>query len=94
MARRRQQTRGNHYEKRRTSQSPSPVAAPNGGGLNSVDARSLAQRITASQQRYRVVALRLLQARACGVVVVDTRTGREHVLEQPEQWNRLLASEL
>jgi hypothetical protein len=67
---------------------------PVGGGLNSVDARHLAQRIAASQQRYRVVALRLLQARTCGVVVIDTRTGREHVLEQADHWNRLLASEL
>ena len=93
MARRRPQTRGNHYEKRRSGPPRSSVAVPVDGGLNSVDARHLAQRIAASQQRYRVVALRLLQARTCGVVVIDSRTGREHVLEQADHWTRLLASE-
>jgi hypothetical protein len=60
--------------------------------MSSVDARRLAERIAASQHRYRIVALRLLQSRACGVVVVDSQTGREIVLEQAEQWNQLLAS--
>jgi hypothetical protein len=93
VARRRPQTRGNHYEKRRSGQAGAPAPATStGAGLSSVDARRLAERIAASQQRYRIVALRLLQSRACGVVVIDTHTGVEHVLEQADQWNQLRAS--
>jgi hypothetical protein len=94
VARRRPQTRGNHYESGGPGSLSSSVAVPVDGGLNSVDARHLAQGITASEQRYRVVALRLLQARTCGVVVIDSRTGREYVLEQADDWGRLLASKL
>jgi hypothetical protein len=83
----------NHYEKRPAGQAGPPApAAPTGNGLSSADARRLAERIAASQQRYRIVALRLLQSRACGVVVIDSQSGREYVLEHAEHWNRLLAS--
>ena len=91
MARRRPRTAGNHYEKRPSRSQTPPAPAPPGAGLTGPDARLLADRIATTQQRYRIVAIRLLQARTCGVVVVDSQTGREYVLQESDHWNRLLA---
>jgi len=90
MARRRPRTNGAHFQQRRSSQ-PAAAGAPSPSGLSSHDARVLAERVAEDQHRYRVCAIRLLPSGSCGVIVLDSTTGREHLLEEPAQWQRLRA---
>ena len=90
MARRRPRTNGAHFQQRRSSQATA-ATAPSATGLSSRDARLLAERIADTQQRFRVSAIRLLPSGSCGVIVLDSTTGSEHVLEAPAQWQRLQA---
>lgn len=92
MARQHRPVRGNVYEKRVIRGSgPAPQPALPGESLTSAEARSLATRIDSTQQRYRTTAIRLIAGRACGLVVVDSRTGTEHVLTSAHDWRRLQA---
>ena len=90
MARRRPRTAGAHFEQRRVRQAPSVGPAVT-TGLSSRDARELAERISDSQQRYRVGGIRLLASGGCGVIVIDGVTGGEHLAEDREHWQRLRA---
>jgi hypothetical protein len=91
MARRRPRTSGASFQQRRSSQ-PAPAGAPSVTGLTSRDARLLAERISDSQGRYRVGAIRLLASGSCGVIVIDSHTGQEHVIDEADRWQKLLAS--
>jgi hypothetical protein len=62
-------------------------------GLSSSQARDLASRIDASQNRYRVSGIRLLAGRACGVVLVDSVTGSDHIVASGADWHRLEAAQ-
>jgi hypothetical protein len=68
-------------------------AVPQADGLSSADARALGSRIDASQQRYRVSAIRLLADRACGLVLVDSLTGSDHIITSRADWHRLQAAQ-
>jgi hypothetical protein len=59
--------------------------------MSSSDARELGSSIDGSQQRYRVSAIRLLADRACGLVLVDSVTGSEHIVASRADWQRLEA---
>ena len=92
MARRRTRTTGAHFEQRRSSQPPGARPFRSDIGLTSYDARMLAERISDTQQRFRVSAIRLLASGSCGVIVVDSQTGQEHVIDEVDRWRCLQAS--
>jgi hypothetical protein len=92
MARPHRPVQGNRYEKRRVSGTVAPPVAP-GAGLSSSEARQLGNRIESSQHRYRVSAIRLLADRACGLVVVDSVTGADHIIASGADWHRLEATQ-
>ena len=52
----------------------------------------LAERISDTQQRFRVSAIRLLASGSCGVIVIDSHTGQEHVIDEADRWQYLQAS--
>jgi len=60
LARRRPRTPGAHFEQRRSSQPPSTTPSQSATSLTSYDARVLAERISGTQERFRVSAIRLL----------------------------------
>lgn len=91
MARPNRPAQGNRYEKRRVSGTVAPPL-PKGEGLSSSDARELGSTIDATQGRYRVAAIRLLADRACGLVLVDSVTGSDHIIASPADWHRLEAA--
>jgi hypothetical protein len=41
------------------------------------------------QERYRTTAIRLMTGRACGLVLLDSRTGAEQILTSVHDWHRL-----
>ena len=41
------------------------------------------------QERYRTTAIRLMAGRACGLVLLDSRTGTERILTSVDDWDRL-----
>jgi len=87
MARPRRASRGSVYQKRRL---PSPVMPQSPvDGLSSSDARRLAEQIDASQERFRVTAIRLIADRACGVVLVDRLADGDQMVTSLDEWNRL-----
>jgi len=45
----------------------------------------LAERISGTQERFRVSAIRLLASGSCGVIVIDSRTGQEHVIDEVDR---------
>jgi hypothetical protein len=92
MARPHRPVHGNRYEKRRVAGTVAPPLEQ-GDGLSSSDARELGSRIDASQQRYRVSAIRLLADRACGLVLVDSVTGADHIVASRADWHRLEAEQ-
>jgi hypothetical protein len=91
MARPHRPVHGNRYEKRRVSGTVAPPQQ-RGEGLSSSDARELGSQIDASQTRYRVSAIRLVADRACGLVLVDSVTGADHVVASRAEWYRLEAA--
>jgi hypothetical protein len=90
MARQRRRTPGASYDKRPVPGSALPPP-PTADRLTSREARALALRIDAGQGHYRTSAIRLLADRACGVVVMDTQTGTEHIVRTVQEWHRLAA---
>jgi|1186.fasta_scaffold171585_3 hypothetical protein len=92
MARPHRPVQGSRYEKRRVAGTVAPPLQK-GDGLSSSEARELGSRIDASQQRYRVSAIRLLADRACGLVLVDSVTGSDHVIASSADWHRLEAAQ-
>jgi len=88
MARPHRPVRRGTYEKRRVAGSPPPTAPP-GDILTSADARHLGARIDSAQERYRTTAIRLMSGRACGLVLLDSRTGTERILTSVDDWDRL-----
>jgi len=80
--------RRNVYEKRRVAGS-SPPPPPSTDVLTSSDARHLGARIDSMQERYRTTAIRLITGRACGLVLLDSRTGAEQILTSVHDWHRL-----
>jgi hypothetical protein len=91
MARPHRPVHGNRYEKRRVSGTVAPPERQ-GEGLSSSDARELGSRIDASQTRYRVSAIRLVAGRACGLVLIDSVTGADHIVASSAEWHRLEAA--
>jgi hypothetical protein len=91
MARRRPRTTGAHFEQRRSAQPATARPTDVRAGLSSRDARLLAERISDSQHRFRVSAIRLLASGSCGVILVDSQTGQEHLVEESDEWHRLHA---
>jgi len=91
MARRRPRTTGAHFEQRRSSKPPSTSPSQSTASLSSYDARLLAERISSTQERFRVSAIRLLASGSCGVIVIDSRTGQEHVIDEVDRWQYLQA---
>lgn len=92
MARRRPRVSGAHFEPRRASPTPGATSSQAATGLSSYDARMLAERISSTQERFRVGAIRLLASGSCGVVVIDSHTGQEHVIDEARRWQTLQAS--
>lgn len=90
MARPHRPVQGNVYEKRRVANT-TPPPLPQGDGMMSSEARRLGARIASTQERYRVLAIRLITGRTCGLVVVDSETGVEQTLMGGEDWRRLQA---
>ena len=90
MARSRRPVSGNVYDKRRVSGSPVPPAPP-AGGFSSKDAHDLGVRIDSTQERYRVTSIRLIRDRVCGLMLVDSLTGGDHMVASVDDWNRLQA---
>lgn len=90
MARPHRPPRGNVYEKRRVTD-PSLPQPPPSEALTSTEARQLGAKIDSMQARYRATAIRLLTGRACGLVVVDSRTGAERILTSVHEWHELEA---
>ena len=88
MARPHRPVRRNTYEKRRVAGSALPTPTP-GDILTSADARHLGARIDSAQERYRTTGIRLITGRACGVVLLDSRTGDERILTSLDDWHRL-----
>jgi hypothetical protein len=88
MARPHRPTRGNVYEKRPVTNS-SPPQPPPSEALTSTEARQLGAGIDSMQERYRTTVVRLLTGRACGLVVVDSRTGAERLLTSVHEWHQL-----
>ena len=92
MARRRPRTTGAAFQQRRSSQPPTSSASAPRTGLTSRDARLLAEQISDSQHRFRVSAVRLLASGSCGVIVIDSQTGQEHVIDDADRWQHLRAN--
>jgi hypothetical protein len=90
MARPHRPVQGNVYDKRRSARTAAPPAPPT-DAMTSSDARRLGERITATQGRYHVMAIRLITGRACSLVVVDSQTGTEQTLTGESDWARLQA---
>jgi len=88
MARPHRPVRRGTYEKRRVAGSSLPAAPPS-DVLTSADARHLGARIDSVQERYRTTAIRLMAGRACGLVLLDSRTGTERILTSVDDWDRL-----
>jgi len=92
MARRRPRATGAQFQPRRSAQAPSAAPTQTATGMTSYDARVLAERISGTQQRFRVSAIRLLASGSCGVIVIDSNTGEEHIIDEADRWRHLQAS--
>jgi hypothetical protein len=96
MARPHRPVRGSVYQKRRIPGSATPAApgdrpAAPVDGLSGADAVRLGKQIDEAQERYRVAAIRLIDGRACGVLLADSVTGGEQLVTSVEDWRRLQA---
>jgi len=82
---------GRSYEKRPVAGNRSPRSVEV-EGLTSADARALAAEITAQGTRWRVLSIRLIENRACCLVIHDQSSGEEHQITSAAEWQRLSAA--
>jgi hypothetical protein len=93
MARPHRPVRGSVYEKRRVSGTAVPPLSVPAEGLSSSDARQLGVKIDATQERYRVQAIKLIAGRSCGLVLADSLTGAAQMITTVDDWTRLQAEQ-